>query len=136
MIQSTHGMVLRPSRAPRRLVNPTVALVLAILIINVGGLVALAAGGEAPGRDILAVVGLCNVTASAVALLRSLRESAVPLGLITLVALIWPDPIFAAARLVAPAEGQAVGEAFTIILATLCFIIIFVANARRVLQGD
>ena len=135
-VMSTDGMALRPRRAPRRLVNPTVALVLAILIINLSGLVALAVRGEAPGHDILAIVGLCNVTAAATAVLRSLRDSAVPLGLVTLVVLIWPDPIFAAARLVAPAEGQAVGEAFTIILATLCFIIIGVANARRLLQGD
>lgn len=119
----------------RRLVNPTVGLALSILIINLGGLVALAARGEAFGHDILTIVGLCDVAVGAIALLRSLRDSAVALGLVTLVVVIWPDPIFAAARFVAPADGQAIGEAFIIILAALWVIITGVAIAR-LLRGD
>ncbi len=133
--QSSDVRHLRPRLLGRRFVNPTVGLALLILIINVGGLVSIAAKGEAFGRDILTIVGICDVTVGAIALARSLRDSAVALGVVTLVVLIWPDPIFAAARLVAPAAGQAVGESFIISLAALWVIITGVAIAR-LLRGD
>jgi len=44
---------------------------------------------------------------------------------------IWPAPIFAAARLVAPADGQAIGEAFIMIFAALWATIASVAIASR-----
>ena len=104
-------------------------LALAVLIVNIAGLVALAVRGEASGHDILAIVGLADATVGVIALVRalsvvrhahpgrSLGGSAVALGLVTLLFLPWPDPIFAAARLVAPSSGQTVGEGFIAILA-------------------
>lgn len=135
MDQSADFRLQRPRRGVRRFVTPTVGLALLILIINVGGLVAIAASGEAGGRDILAIVGLCDAAAGAIALVRSLRDSAVGLGVVTVVVLVWPDPILAAARVVAPTSGQAVGEAFIISLAALWLITTGVAVAR-LLRGD
>lgn len=135
MNQSADFRLLRPRRGVRRPVNPSVGLALLILVINVGGLVAIAAMGEAVGRDILTIVGLCDATVGAIAVQRSLHDSAVGLGVVTVIVLLWPDPILAAARLVAPAAGQAVGEAFIISLAALWVITNCVAVAR-LLRGD
>ena len=128
----------------RRLVNPTVGFALSILIINLAGLLALAVRGEASGHDILTTVGLCDATVGVITLLRaldggmwhphagrSLGTSAVAPGFVTLLFVIWPDPVIAAARLVAPADGQAIGEMFIMIFAALWVIIAGVAIGSR-----
>ena len=130
--------------AVRLLVNPTVGLVLSILVINLAALVAYAVAGEALGHDILAIVGLCDATVGVIVLLRAVGEgmrqahprhslgaSVVAPALVTLLFVIWPFPIHEAARLVAPADGQAIGEAFITIYAALWAIIASVAIASR-----
>ena len=116
-------------------------LALAVLVINFAGLVALGLRGEASGHEILAIVGLGDATVGVIALVRalgvvrhphpgrSLGGSAVALGLVTMLFLLWPDPIFAAARLIAPSGGQSVGEGFIAILAVSWAILTGVAIA-------
>jgi hypothetical protein len=130
--------------AVRRLVNPNVGLPLSILVINLAALVAYAIRGEALGLDILAIIGLCDATVGVIVLLlavgegmrhahpeRSLGASVVAPGLVTLLFVIWPYPIFEAARRITLADGQAIGEAFITIYAALWVIIASVAIASR-----
>jgi len=136
--------LLLPRLAVRRLLNPTVGLVLSILVINLAALVAYAVAGEALGHDVLVIVGLCDATVGVIVLLRavgagmrhahperSLGASAVAPGLVTLLFVMWPFPIFEAARLFAPGDGQAIGETFITIYAAFWAIIASVAIASR-----
>jgi hypothetical protein len=120
----------------RRLVDPTVALALSVVVINLAAVVAYTIQGEALGPGFLAVVGLCDLAVGIVALLRALGngirrahpgralgDATVALGLVTPLLVIWPDPIFAVARLVAPDGGQAIGEGFIAIFAALSVIV-------------
>jgi hypothetical protein len=120
-------------------------LALAILAINVAGLIAIAFGGEASGHATLAVVGLGDVVLGGVSLVRALRDARgdprlgrpvrrsviLAPGLLVVVLAFWPDPLFAAARVVTPDDGQAIGGVFVLAYAVLWAVIAGVAITRQ-----